>query len=233
MNIAVISDIHGNAEALQSTLEMLVQHEVGAVYCLGDVVGYGASPNECVDLLRARNVRTIAGNHDKAVLGEIPVEDFSVVAQEAVRWTQGVITGPTREFLASLPMSFIAHQAQFVHSSPDTPEAFRYLLSIGHALESFPAMTEHLCFVGHTHRPAVFCEDGSTGTVSGTVRSIINVGSVGQPRDGDPRSCCVLFDTEKRTVRYLRTEYDVAAAQRRILEAGLPPKLAVRLESGI
>lgn len=233
MKTAVISDIHGNAEALQSMLSLIGQHRVSAVYCLGDVVGYGGSPNECVEILRTSNIRTVAGNHDKAVLGELSIDDFSSAAKEAVLWTRGELKKENWDFLAGLPMMFTEHRAQFVHSSPDEPEEFRYLLSVGHALESFRAMTEQLCFIGHTHRPAVYGEDGTTGPVSPSVRTIVNVGSIGQPRDGDPRSCCVLFDTESREVEFLRAHYDIAAAQGKILRAGLPAKLALRLESGI
>lgn len=233
MKIAIISDIHGNVEALQSMLQMIDMRGAQRIYCLGDVVGYGGSPNECVELLRRRNIRTVAGNHDKAVLGELSIDDFSTAAKEGVLWTRRVLNEENRPFLAALEMSFIDQDALFVHSSPDEPEEFRYLLSLGHALESFGAMTVPLCFVGHTHRPAIFCENGTTGAVVPGVRTIVNVGSVGQPRDGDARSCCVLFDTESREVEYLRAEYNIAAAQQKILEAGLPPKLALRLESGI
>jgi predicted phosphodiesterase len=233
MKIAVISDIHGNIEALQSMLRMIDRRGAHAVHCLGDVVGYGGSPNECVELLRRRGIRTVAGNHDKAVLGELSVDDFSSAAKEGVLWTRNVLSDESRIFLSAMEMSFVDHDAQFVHSSPDVPEQFRYLLSLGHALESFGVMSVPICFVGHTHRPAIFCEDGTTGTVTAGVRTIVNVGSVGQPRDGDARSCCVLFDTESREVEYLRADYDIASAQRKILEAGLPPKLALRLENGI
>jgi len=233
MKIAVISDIHGNIEALERILSLVAQRDAEAVYCLGDLVGYGGSPNECVELIRGMHIRTVAGNHDKAVTGELSIDDFSAAAKDAVLWTRSVMKQENIAFLSRLPMSFIEHGAQFVHSSPDDPGDFRYLLSLGHALESFSAMTEQLCFIGHTHRPAIYCEDGTTGSVSPSVRTIVNVGSIGQPRDGDPRSCCVLFDTVSRDVEYLRADYDIAAAQAKILQAGLPSKLAMRLESGI
>jgi predicted phosphodiesterase len=233
MKIAVISDIHGNLEALQSTLERIDALGITAVYCLGDIVGYGASPNECVELIRRRNIASIAGNHDKAVIGEVPVDDFSAMAKEGVLWTRTVLIDENTAYLRGLDYQIAAHGVLFVHSSPDAPEEFRYLLSYGHAIESFRSMTANLCFIGHTHRPVIFCEDGNTQTIAREKKFIVNVGSVGQPRDGDRRGCFAVFDTDHYTLEYVRVEYNIEESRKKITNAGLPQKLADRLLVGV
>jgi predicted phosphodiesterase len=233
MKIAVISDIHGNSEALQSVLDRTDTLGISTIYCLGDIVGYGASPNECVGLLKDRNIPCIAGNHDKAVTGELSIDDFSTMAKEGVLWTRSVLTEEHRAFLAGLPYQIEEHNILFVHSSPDFPEHFRYILSLGHSLECFGHFSVPLCFIGHTHRPALFCEDGRTLTISPDKKFIVNVGSVGQPRDGDRRGCFVLFDTERYSIEYVRVEYDIESTRKKIISAGLPQKLADRLLTGM
>jgi predicted phosphodiesterase len=233
MKIAVISDIHGNSEALQSVFERIDDLGISTVYCLGDIVGYGAGPNECVELLRSRNIPCIAGNHDKAVIGELSIDDFSSIAKEGVLWTRTVLTDENKAFLAGLPYQIEEHNILFVHSSPDHPEKFRYLLSLGHALESFGHLSVPLCFIGHTHRPALFCEDGHSLTVSPEKKFIVNVGSVGQPRDGDRRGCFIIFDTDRYSIDYERVEYNIESTRKKILDAGLPQKLADRLLTGM
>ncbi len=233
MKIAVISDIHGNLEALNAVLSKIDALNAYMIYCLGDIVGYGPNPNECVELIRSRNIPTIAGNHDKAVTGELSIESFSQVARVGVLWTQSVITAENKKFLNDLPYSIQEHNILFVHSSPDYPEEFRYLLSPEDARESFDYFSNPLTFVGHTHRPVVFCEDNRTIEISLDKKFIVNVGSVGQPRDGNWKACFVLFDTEQYKLEYIRVEYDVEVVRKKIETIGLPQKLADRLLVGM
>jgi predicted phosphodiesterase len=233
MKIAVISDIHANLEALTSVLTRIDALNIASIYCLGDIVGYGASPNECVELIRMRKIPTVVGNHDKAAAGALSIDDFSSMAKEGILWTRSVLTRDNREYLDGLGYTMTDHKALFVHSSPDEPQEFRYLLSYGHAIESFHAFDQPLCFIGHTHRPILFCEDGSSDVIIPSKKFIVNVGSVGQPRDGDRRGCFTVFDTEEYTLEYERVEYDIDAARSKIINAGLPKKLGDRLLVGM
>ncbi len=233
MKIAIISDIHGNLEALNAVLSKIDSLTVQTIYCLGDIVGYGPNPNECVELIRSRNISSIAGNHDKAVTEELSIESFSQMARAGVLWTQSVITEENKNFLKNLPYSIQEHNILFVHSSPDYPEEFRYLLSPEDARESFDYFSNLLCFVGHTHRPVVFCEDTRTLEITPEKKFIVNVGSVGQPRDGNWNACFVLLDTELYTLDFVRVEYDVELVRKKIETIGLPQKLADRLLVGI
>jgi putative phosphoesterase len=233
MKLAIISDIHSNLEALQAVLAHIDSMNVSAVYCLGDIVGYGANPDECVEVMRSRNIQSVAGNHDKAVIGEISVEYFSEAARRGVEWTRSNISSRNIEFLSGLSYQLQVDNALLVHSSPDSPESFRYLFDQDDAEESFGVLKETICFVGHTHRPTIFCEDGITQILDRGKRYIVNVGSVGQPRDGNWRSCFALYDTEQFSVNYIRVDYDVESTIQKIIAAGLPKKLADRLLIGI
>lgn len=233
MKTAVISDIHGNIEALNSVLQRIDTLSISNIVCLGDIVGYGASPNECIDLLCSRNIQSVVGNHDKAVTGELSIENFSLVAKLGVEWTRSVIHKEHSDFLRKLHYSFESNESLFVHSSPDLPQLFRYLFTQDDAAESFEAFDNNICFIGHTHRPVVFCEDSVTTKVAVGKRFIVNVGSVGQPRDGDWRACFLVYDNEQFTIEHIRVEYDVEAAAAKIINAGLPQKLADRLTLGV
>ncbi|MDP1677923.1 MAG: metallophosphoesterase family protein [Bacteroidota bacterium] len=233
MKIAIISDIHGNLEALNAVLAKIDDLNIQSIYCLGDIVGYGPSPNECVELIRSRNIPSIAGNHDKAVTGELSIESFSQMAKAGVLWTKSIITEENEEYLLNLPYSIQEHDIVFVHSSPDHPEEFRYLLSPEDARESFDYFSNPLCVVGHTHRPVVFCEDYTTKEIRRDKKFIVNVGSVGQPRDGNWKACFIIMDTEQYTIEFIRVEYDVETVHKKIKAIGLPQKLADRLLAGM
>ena len=233
MKIAVISDIHGNLEALNAVLAKIDALGVQIIFCLGDIVGYGPNPNECVELIRSRQILCVAGNHDKAVTGEHSIESFSQIAKAGVLWTKSVITEEHEEYLVSLPYSIQEHNILFVHSSPDKSEEFRYLLSAEDARESFHYFTNPLCFIGHTHRPGIFCEENGITIIRPGKKFIINVGSVGQPRDGNWKSCFALLDTEYYTMEFVRVEYDVETVCKKIKVLGLPQKLADRLLVGV
>ncbi len=233
MKTAVISDIHGNLEALQAVMERIDALPISSTVCLGDIVGYGASPNECVELLRERKIVSVVGNHDKAVTGELSIETFSIVAKLGVEWTKSVIKKENADFLKRLKYSLEIDDALFVHSSPDLPQFFRYIFTQDDTEGSFEAFDNRICFIGHTHRPAVFCDDTVSTQLTAGKRFIVNVGSVGQPRDGDRRASFVVFDDEQFSIKHVRVEYDVETASAKIIHAGLPQKLADRLKIGV
>ncbi|MEW5798480.1 MAG: metallophosphoesterase family protein [Bacteroidota bacterium] len=233
MTIAIISDIHSNLEALTVVLNEIERLKIRQVYCLGDVVGYGANPNECIHLLWERNIPCVAGNHDKAAIKEIDIDDFSDAARSGIAWTRSVLTHESIQYLKSLPLSLVEHGIMFVHSSPDEPQEFRYLIYPEDTLFSYKAFSVPLCVVGHTHRPVVFCEDMVSTHIVRDKKFIVNAGSVGQPRDGNWRACFMLVDTDAWSIEYVRLEYDVKTAREKILAAGLPKKLGDRLLVGI
>ncbi len=232
MRIAIISDIHGNLEGLQSALAIIAKRNVDTIVCLGDIVGYGANPNECVDLVRAATPHILLGNHDEASVYAEKSEYFNPYARIAVEWTYDELTEANREFLRGRPYSLILDNLLFVHSSPFEPPEWHYVITTADALDNFSHFTQEICFVGHSHVPNVFCTDGRTESVTRGKKFIINVGSVGQPRDGDWRLSFGLFDTEAWSYENVRAEYDVDLASTKIKKAGLPKALSDRLRLG-
>jgi diadenosine tetraphosphatase ApaH/serine/threonine PP2A family protein phosphatase len=242
MIYGIISDIHGNLEALQAVLEYLESYEkkIDKIICLGDIVGYGADPGECIRLTKEISDVILAGNHDFAVSEQTSVEDFNHYAKEAVLWSRDALNEEELDFLKKLPLIYRDNGTDFVHSSLHRPESWRYLLGTPDTYIDFQIMEEKILFVGHTHVPVIFEDDGTqikilTSTeVSLNVdkKYIINVGSVGQPRDRDPRASFVIFDLEENFVKRIRVDYDIKEAQRKILDAGLPEVLANRLSYG-
>jgi len=250
MRWALFSDIHGNLEALEVVLDAIRKAKVDRMVCLGDLVGYGASPNECVDLVRASGAATIAGNHDHAALGLLDISEFNDHARAAILWTQEAITPSTAEWLREREMVVVEPGLRIAHASPGNPDHWNYILTPIDADCEFPKFDEPVCFVGHSHVPGLFvlgpAPDGTNFTFSRESmlpanepvtlpvgqRAIVNVGSVGQPRDRDPRAAWVLYDDATGTVILNRLSYDIEAAQARILDAGLPPFLAYRLGMG-
>ncbi len=233
MKIAVISDIHGNLEALAAALRIIKEQEIETTYCLGDIVGYGANPNECIDELHSRNIPCLLGNHDEAVLDLSHVKRFNKYARAAAEWTASQLKSDHKEFLSHLPLSLVSKECTFVHSSPDDPHAWNYILSQAEAQRCFPFFTTPICWIGHSHVGGVYCEDGNTRIVRAGKRYLINVGAVGQPRDGDWRLSFGIFDTEAWSYERIRAEYDVEIACKKIMDAGLPHFLADRLRVGI
>ncbi len=233
MKTAIISDIHSNLDALTAVFDRIDSLRPDRIICLGDIVGYGAEPNECVDLFRRHSIPAVLGNHDQAVSGDLPVDDFNDTAKAAVLWNRERLAKDNAEFLRGLPFTIEESDALFVHSSPDHPEEFHYLIYHSDTAGSFRSFSQPICFVGHTHRPVIFNVNGSQSAISRDVRSIVNVGSVGQPRDGDRRGCFVLFDSVEWSVEHIRVEYDVQKAREKIIAAGLPKKLGDRLLVGV
>lgn len=241
MRILILSDIHANWVALEAVLD--AAGEVDAAWCLGDVVGYGPSPNECVARLRELpNLICLLGNHDAAAIGDLPLDSFNPEARLSVEWQRESISDETRAFLQERPGRAEWEEFTLVHASPRQP-MLEYLLDAHAALENFAHFDGPYCFVGHTHIPIVFKLNSGGDKVD--VRSvaantsykldpreIINPGSVGQPRDRDPRAAFAILDSEEGTWDYRRVNYDIAAVQRRMEAANLPERHILRLEAG-
>lgn len=240
MRYAILSDIHGNLEALQAVLDDAASR-TDAMLCLGDVVGYGPDPVRCLDAVATRVVAMVGGNHEHAVAGRLSLDWFNPYARAAAEWTHERLDDDQRSYLGGLPLVAEVADATIVHASPARPEEWHYLVEPEDGFEAFAAFATRLCFVGHSHRPAVWSL-GSSGPeyTPGPVdirleagrRYIVNVGSVGQPRDRDPRAAYVIWDVEARRIEGRRVVYDVAATRQKIVQAGLPKFLADRLRVG-
>ena len=241
MRILVLSDIHANLSALDSVLA--AAGPVDAVWCLGDVVGYGPDPNECVERLRELpNLTCLVGNHDAAALERIDLEAFNREARLSARWTQSVLSAPNREFLAQLPERVQVDGITLAHGSPRSP-VWEYLLDLKTAAENMAFFDTDLCFIGHTHIPLFFCKNTESGQMSGDMimdgdsplisgRMFLNPGSVGQPRDRDARAAYAIFSPETREWKAFRVHYDIPSVQNRMRLAGLPTRLIQRLLQG-
>jgi len=242
---AIISDIHSNLEALEATLERIEKIRVDEILCLGDLVGYNANPNECVKIIRDRATKVIMGNHDRACSGIEEPTFFNEYAKEAVFWTRKQISKETQDYLKSLKDTFTFNEEfLMVHGSPRDPD--EYILGVQSASENLRYLAKNLskikiCFFGHTHVKAFYSLTGKSGITSetseGTIFSkegnfLINPGSVGQPRDRDPRGSFIIFDSEKRLVRYEPVSYDIEKTASKVIKAGLPGFLAERLFEG-
>ena len=240
MRYGIISDIHGNKEALEVAVGHLESAGIDRFICVGDIVGYGADPDQCLDIVKELTDDIVAGNHDHAAVGLTDIENFNQHAKIAVLWTSEQLTAEHKDSIKSFPMTLQLDGALVVHSTPFHPEKWFYLLTHFQFVAAFQQFTEQLCFIGHSHQPLVF-EKGNqhTGPLKGETfslvdgsRYIVNVGSIGQPRDRDPRLSCCIYDSTEKTVELIRLEYDVALAQEKIREAGLPDYLAQRLAHG-
>jgi diadenosine tetraphosphatase ApaH/serine/threonine PP2A family protein phosphatase len=240
MRVAIISDIHGNLPALESVLEAIDTAGVEEIWCLGDVVGYGAQPDACTDLVKERSDICLVGNHDLAVLGKLDISAFSSAAATAARWTAENCEPSTIEFLAGLKAESEREEVGLFHASPRDP-VWEYVLSLEQAAECLDVAERRLNLIGHSHVALFFNRNGQVrGAQAGADASLdlredswlINPGSVGQPRDGDPRAAWLELDTGDASALYRRVEYDVDKAAEPILEAGLPSHLADRLYLG-
>ena len=243
MRVAVISDIHANLPALEAVLAELDAERPDEVWCLGDLVGYGPHPNEVVAAVRERADVCLAGNHDLGVLGKIGLEWFGGDAGEAARWTQGVLAEEARAYLAALEPQGSRAGIGLYHGSPRDP-VWEYVLDGWSAARGLEAAPERHVLVGHSHvaLQIAVADDGSqsgglappgTEVPLDEISRLLNPGSVGQPRDGDPRAAWLVLDTDARTATFRRTEYPVDRTQADARAAGLPEALAARLEHGI
>ncbi len=248
---AIISDIHANLHALSAVVDDVQLEQCTDIVCLGDVVGYCAYPRECLDYIRSLNCPIVKGNHDAEVVADTNV-NMNPMAREAMEWTRAQLDEDRLTWLSRLQFQRIVRSTfTIVHSSLDQPKAWNYIINANDARGNFSRQFSRLCFHGHTHVPKVFMWDGHCateqrelagmlaeyGVVDVTLQEgtkyFVNVGSVGQPRDGDPRACYAIYDSDTNTVTFKRVEYDVAAAQDAIIQAGLPRYLADRLGTGV
>jgi diadenosine tetraphosphatase ApaH/serine/threonine PP2A family protein phosphatase len=241
MRVAVVSDIHSNLHALEAVLEAVDAERPDGLWCLGDVVGYGPRPNECCALVKQRAEICLAGNHDLAVRGDIDLREFSGDAAAAAHWTRGVLDEPARAFLDGLGSSASRDGVALYHASARDP-VWEYVLSDEAAEATLALAGAPLVLVGHSHAALLAVE--RDGTVTGGLadagteleladgRFLLNPGSVGQPRDGDPRSSYLILDLDARRASFRRVAYDVERTQAEIRAAGLPEALAERLSTG-
>jgi diadenosine tetraphosphatase ApaH/serine/threonine PP2A family protein phosphatase len=241
MRLGIFSDIHGNLEALEAVLETLRGCSIDRYVCLGDIVGYGANPNECIDTVRRLTDTVVMGNHDHSVLGLTDLSEFNSYAQHALLWTAQHLLHENRMYLRRLPFVIRDGRYVYVHATLNRPEEWGYIFSSWHAQACLRCIDKgQICFIGHSHRPFIFDENeellcrGGTCKVScdSSLKYLVNVGSVGQPRDDDPRAAVCVVDEGEGTVEILRVEYDILTAQRKIRVAGLPEFLADRLARG-
>ncbi len=237
--IAFISDIHANLPALKAVLADVEKQQVSKIICLGDVVGYGAQPAECVQLLRERGITTLKGNHD-AVVADGPAEDRGRGYMRLMwDWTEQALSFEQRSWLAKLPLTLKRPGFQAAHATLRHPGDWGYVLTAAQADLHFAHQQRPVCFIGHTHRPAFWVAGENESRDVTHPQSIVqdrmqlfNVGSVGQPRDGHPQACYLIYDANAQEVRWQRISYDIASAQYAIEDAGLPLIFAERLASG-
>jgi predicted phosphodiesterase len=244
MKYGILGDIHSNLSALQAVLDCFRKESVERIISVGDVVGYGAAPRECIELVRSVDAIVVKGNHDAACVNEIDIRYFNNYARDAVRWTQGVLAEKDCKWLASLPYTTDLEHCCVGHGTYHRPELFDYIQGPSDADPSLDAMSLPVCFVGHTHVPVALMrlKDDPLRTaytvdkeidLSESVRVLVNVGSVGQPRDEESQAAYAIFDSELERVWIRRTAYDIEREARRIRAAGLPGVLADRLFLGV
>lgn len=244
MRYAIISDIHANLAAFRAVLDDIRQQGgVEKVWCLGDIVGYGPNPHECIELLNQSNHICVAGNHDWAAIGKIDTAEFNPDAATSCHWTAQQLNPSDVEYLKSLPLTIEEDNFTLVHGSPREP-IWEYLISADIAQQNFAYFQSPFCLVGHSHRPLVFSYDEkgtcsasqfSTNVILSPARNrlIINPGGVGQPRDGDPRASYAIYDSETNQVRLHRIPYDISSTQDKMVKHGLPMRLVTRLSYGV
>jgi diadenosine tetraphosphatase ApaH/serine/threonine PP2A family protein phosphatase len=244
MRYGILGDIHSNLSALETVLAEIEREGVDRVLSVGDVVGYGAAPRECIQILRELKAVVVKGNHDAACTGELDMKFFNPYARAAVEWTRTEITADDLAWLGELPL--VAHEphCSVAHGTLADPEFYEYIQSTEDADPSLDMLEEGVCFVGHTHVPVTILRptDDPTHTgytvetdidLSDVSRALVNVGSVGQPRDEDPRTIYALYDSDEARVQLRRIDYDIEREAKRIRDAGLPNVLAERLFLGI
>lgn len=243
MKYAIISDVHSNLEAFQKVIDEVKKDKVDKYLFVGDIVGYGANPCECIEELKKLKCVAVAGNHDYGAVELSSIDNFNSYAKEAIQWTMNKLSKKDKEFLQKLPLVQTIDNITLVHSTLQNPEKWEYVRSTFQAHKSIEIQKTSLLFAGHSHVPITFCEQSE---IKGSIKFskeirikiedgykyFINVGSVGQPRDGNPKACYAIYDKDNKIVEIRRMEYDIKKAQEKILEAGLPNRLAERLEFG-
>ena len=239
MRYAILGDVHGNLEALNAVLGELKKQNVDRYFCVGDVVGYGPDPGECLKILQDLDCVMVAGNHDYAAVGKTSIEFFNPEARESALWTREALNPTQKEFIENMDLAHTNEDFALVHATLHGPEMFNYILNTFDALLCFQHLTRPICFMGHSHVPMTFVEsDRIFVTFEPKVRltdgdrALVNVGSVGQPRDQDARAAFGIYDSEEQVCEISRIDYDIEATCKKIMEAGLPEVNAYRLRLG-
>lgn len=239
MRYAIISDIHSNLEAFEAVLAEIERDSVDQIVCVGDIVGYAACPQDCVDIIRKREIPCVAGNHDYAAIGKTSIQYFNPDARDAILWTREALAQEAMDYLANLPLTLDFDGFTLAHGTLQSPELFDYIQTIYDAHLSFEALENPICFLGHSHVPITFFDDDPISyfmepeiPLSESEKLLVNVGSVGQPRDQDSRACYALYDVDEGMIWIRRVAYNIEAAARRIRDAGLPAMNAERLAYG-
>jgi diadenosine tetraphosphatase ApaH/serine/threonine PP2A family protein phosphatase len=239
MRFAIFSDLHGNLEATEAVLADAREHDCTHFVCLGDVVGYNANPHECVEIVQKMECPVVKGNHDEQAALAGSSRGFNALAEAAINWTREHLTNEDKEWLRDLPQTRQVRDFTIVHATLDTPRQWGYVFNSLDAVASFAYQRTTVCFFGHTHVAGAFVRDDGVKkvkvdrlTIEETKKYFINVGSVGQPRDGDWRAAYCIYHVDKNVVEQRRVKYDLATAQEKIIKAGLPRLLAERLKLG-
>src|SRR5271165_4766736 len=239
MKFAIIADIHANLEAFRVVLADIKDQKCTHYACVGDVVGYGANPKECLEIVRSMGMPCVKGNHDEYCSTEEDLDGFNPHAAEAVHWTRRQLNPEDRQWLRDLKYLRMVTSFSMVHATLDGPQRWGYVFDKLAAAASFPYQNTGVCFFGHTHVPVAFMRDSVVrgGTYSKfkidlSKKYFVNVGAVGQPRDNNPKAAYVVFDVDAGTIELRRLDYDIPTTQRKIRDAGLPERLAERLEFG-
>ena len=241
MRYAIFSDIHSNLEAFEKTIEFYKKEKIDRFVFLGDIVSYGANPKEVVALLKDINPAVIAGNHDWAVIDKLAIENFNEYAEKAIFWTKKVITEKEIKYINTFPLTHEEDNFFCVHGSLNAPEDFNYITGINEARTSFLLLKKQILFVGHSHKAqiyyanseGIFFHPQSEVTIKENEKYIINVGSIGQPRDRDRRLSLCIYDSDEKLARIVRLDYNITKASEKIIEAGLPAMLSSRLFIGL
>jgi predicted phosphodiesterase len=245
MKFAIIADIHANLEAFQVVLNDIKEQKCTHYACVGDVVGYGPNPTECLKIVRDIGMPCVKGNHDEYCSIDEQLDGFNPHAAEAVNWTRQQLTPDERQWLRELKYFRMVTSFSMVHATLDGPQRWGYVFDKLAAAASFTYQNTGVCFFGHTHVPVAFIRDTAAGggavvrggtyskfKVDSSKKYFVNVGSVGQPRDNNPKAAYVVYDVNEGTIELRRLDYDIAAVQKKIIDAGLPPRLAERLAYG-
>jgi len=241
MRYGIFSDVHSNLEALEAVVEAYKKEAIDQYLCVGDVVGYAANPKECAFIVKSLAAQTVAGNHDWAAVGLFSTEFFNPHAKNAILWTAKQLPEKEKDFFKNLKLVYTNEHLTLVHGTLSEPEKFGYIEDLDGAQDSFWLQETDICFIGHTHVPGVFVKDNKGKTtysknevtvISGGCKYLVNVGSVGQPRDDNPKASYCIFDTTRKKVYIKRLSYDIKKAQDKIFSSGLPLSLANRLEFG-
>lgn len=239
MKFAIFGDIHANLEALDAVLHDAGNQSCTHFVCIGDIVGYNANPHECLEIVRSLECPVVKGNHDEEASADTELVGLNPLAEQSMTWTRAHLNPEDKQWLRDLRMVRQVRDFTIVHATLDTPSSWGYITNKFDAMASFSYQYTPVCFFGHTHAPKFYVKGSSVSVhpglnldLEGGKKYFINVGSVGQPRDGDPRPSYAVYDVAAQRITVRRIEYDMATAQRKILDAGLPPMLAERLALG-